>query len=146
MGSFLTRIELIIISIIGVASSRQLADEFKAWTPWMTRQILMLAVRSLPEDQRERYCEEWQSFILEIPGEIGKVLAAMGCVFASFRISLEFPRQDRLVVSEKVQNAPEGLRFGLVPESETMGISIIVATISVGAAVAFYVAAGAARR
>lgn len=146
MGDFLIRAALVITSILGAACSQQLTDEFKAWTPWVTRRFLALAVRILPLDQRERYCEEWQSFICEIPGEIGKVLAAMGCVFASFRVSLQFPRQGRIVVSEKAPCTPEGLRFGSVPESETIGISFIAATILVVAAFAFDFAVAAARR
>lgn len=75
--------------ILAAAISQQLVDEFKAWTPWLTRTLLMIAARIAPTSANERYAEEWSSHLEEIPGQIGKILAAMGFIGAGFWIQLE---------------------------------------------------------
>jgi hypothetical protein len=62
----------------------------------------------------------------EIPGEVGKVLAAMGCIFAGCRISLEFPGQggaeaiDKALYNSGHMNYLAGRTvFGLLPEPES---------------------------
>src|ERR1700751_4821393 len=76
-----------VLGIIAAAVSRQLTDEFKAWTPWITRRLIRRAARRLPDEQRDRFEEEWLSHLNEIPGEVGKVIAALGFVRASRRMS-----------------------------------------------------------
>jgi hypothetical protein len=75
-------------SIIVATLSRVLAEELKAWTPRLIRMFVGVAVRSLPKSKRERYSEEWASFINEMPGEIGKVIAALGLVCAGVKMGL----------------------------------------------------------
>jgi hypothetical protein len=74
---------LAVLGMIAAAVSRQLADEFKAWIPWITKHLVRRAVRKLPEDQRSRYEEEWSSYLVEVPGELGKLVAALGFAQAS---------------------------------------------------------------
>jgi hypothetical protein len=76
-----------VLGIIGAAISRQLADEFKAWTPWVIHRLVARAVRKLPEEQRDRFEEEWLSYVDETPGEIGKIAAALGFLLAARRMS-----------------------------------------------------------
>jgi hypothetical protein len=78
-----------ILGIIAAVLSKLLADECKAWMPCFTKWLIRHASALLPEDQRERYKEEWQSHIDETPGDIGKILAAMGFVWAAKRVPLE---------------------------------------------------------
>jgi hypothetical protein len=78
---------LAVLGIIAAAVSRQLADEFKAWTPWIIGRLVKSAVRKLPEDCRDRFEEEWLSHIHETPGEVGKLTAAVGFLFAAWRMS-----------------------------------------------------------
>jgi hypothetical protein len=54
---------LALLGILVTAISRQLADEFKAWTPWLIGHIIRRAVCQLPENERERFAEEWQSHV-----------------------------------------------------------------------------------
>ena len=75
--------------ILAAAISQQLVDEFKAWTPRLTRTLLMIAARIAPTSAKERHAEEWLSHLEEIPGQIGKILAAMGFIGAGFWIQLE---------------------------------------------------------
>jgi hypothetical protein len=76
-----------LFGIFATAVSRQLADEFKAWTPRLIKYFIQRAVRQLPESQRERFTEEWQSHVDEIPGEVGKLVVAFGFLRASSNMS-----------------------------------------------------------
>lgn len=78
---------LAVLGILAAAISRQLTDEFKAWTPWLIKRCIQRAVRQLPESLRERYTDEWQSHINEIPGEVGKLFEALGFLRASWNMS-----------------------------------------------------------
>jgi MraZ protein len=51
----------------------------------------------LPKQQRERYSEEWNAHINDVPGEVAKLCAAAGCVWASWvrAESIERPQVDR---------------------------------------------------
>jgi hypothetical protein len=80
-------IALGILSLIAAASSKLVADEFKAWLPSVINHLIGWAIRSLPEDKRERYAEEWQSDIDETPGEIGKLIVGLGLLPAAWKLS-----------------------------------------------------------
>lgn len=70
-----------------------LVAEIKAWGPWVIRSLIKFAVRRLPEDQRARFDEEWQSYVNEIPGQIGKLVAAAGFLIAAYDSALNGVRQ-----------------------------------------------------
>jgi lipopolysaccharide/colanic/teichoic acid biosynthesis glycosyltransferase len=78
---------LALLGIFGAAISRQLTDEFKAWTPWLINYLIRRAVRQLPDDQRKLREEEWRSHANEIPGEVGKLIEASGFLLASWKMS-----------------------------------------------------------
>jgi hypothetical protein len=122
MGAFLMTVIVFVLGILSTAFSRQLADEFKAWTPWFVRKIVALAVHRLPEDQRGRYSEEWLSHVAEIPGEIGKVVTSIGFYWASVGISTELlDLQHETIAENSVTESPTipfETRFGLLPEPE----------------------------
>ena len=82
----ITTLTLIVLGILGAALSRQLTDEFKAWTPRIIERLIGLAIRKLPVDERERFSEEWRSYVNEIPGEIGKLLSAAHLLQASWQM------------------------------------------------------------
>ena len=76
-------------------------------TDSMARETELLSVQSamarLPEDQRERYKEEWQSHIDEIPGDICKIVIAVGFVPASKMMSSEMAnKRPRIVNAEAI--------------------------------------------
>ena len=86
MGLIVT-IMVAVLAILAAAASRMIADEFKAWTPWVIRYLIKRAVQHLREDQRERFAEEWSSHVNEIPGEFGKLLVALGFLRASWTMA-----------------------------------------------------------
>jgi lipopolysaccharide/colanic/teichoic acid biosynthesis glycosyltransferase len=75
------------LGVVAAALSRVLADECKAWMPCLTKWLIRRAIGRLPQDQRERYKEEWQSHIDEMPGEIGRIVTSVGFVLAANKMS-----------------------------------------------------------
>jgi lipopolysaccharide/colanic/teichoic acid biosynthesis glycosyltransferase len=77
----------LLIAVVG----RFLADEVKAWSGWLHKKIRRTAVKRLPAELRERYDEEWESALEEIPGELLKVVHSIGLLRASIGISRAAP-------------------------------------------------------
>jgi exopolysaccharide production protein ExoY len=81
---------------------RLLADEVKAWSGWSHQMLRRRAVAMLPVQCRERYDEEWESGLEEIPGEILKVIYSLGLLRAAAGIrkaaSKSAVRSEMLVV------------------------------------------------
>jgi exopolysaccharide production protein ExoY len=75
------------LGIFGAVFSKLLADEFKAWAPSLVAKIIAVAVRKLPAAKRERFSEEWESHAREVPGDLGKIAAACGCLTAAWEIA-----------------------------------------------------------
>jgi hypothetical protein len=86
------------LSVVTAALSRLLAYECKAWVPWLTKWIIRRATAGLPEDQRERYKEEWTSHIGETPGDIGKIVTALDFVRAAKRVSTETAKKGPIII------------------------------------------------
>lgn len=83
MGKALT---LAVAGLVAAILNRIAGDEIKAWLPWFTNRLLWIAVEHLPEDQRERFSEEWASHVGDVPGDVGKLVTAVGCVWAAQQI------------------------------------------------------------
>jgi hypothetical protein len=109
---------LVVLGIFAAALSRQLTDEFKAWTPWVIKHLVNHAVRRLAEEQRSRFAEEWLAHINELPGEIGKVIAALGFIFAAHRMS------SRINVSKRASDILISILF--VPYAAAMMLPIVI--------------------
>jgi hypothetical protein len=75
---------LFVASVLTAVLAGLAADEFGAWTPSMIRNLIKFAVRRLPENQRERFHEEWQSHVNDVPGRVGKLLVAAGFSIAAY--------------------------------------------------------------
>lgn len=71
-------------ALIGAVVVKVIADDVKEWTPWVTRRLLDIAVRRLPEGQQERYAEEWAAHLAEIPGVVGKLAVSLQFQIAVF--------------------------------------------------------------
>jgi hypothetical protein len=76
----------IVVTIIIAVAGRLMADEVKAWSGWLQKKLRCGAVAKLPAESRERYDEEWQSGVEEIPGEIFKLFYSVGLLWAAFGI------------------------------------------------------------
>jgi hypothetical protein len=103
-------------SFAAVVAAKVSADEINAWLPWLVRRLVAFAVRLLPEDQRERYSEEWSSHVIEVPGRIGKIVAAAGLVLASLRINLQLSGQEGIEAGDHEPYEPGRSNFGPLPE------------------------------
>jgi hypothetical protein len=77
---------LAILAVIAAALARLFADEFKAWTPWLLDRLVRRAIAKLPDDLKDRCDEEWRSHLNETPGELGKLVIAIGYSIAANRI------------------------------------------------------------
>lgn len=75
------------VGLIVAILNRIVGDEIIAWLPWFTKRLLRLAIEHLPEDQRARFSEEWSSYIDDVPGGVGKLVNAVGCVWAAQQIT-----------------------------------------------------------
>jgi len=86
MGT-LTAILLVAVGLLGAAFSQVLAEEFKAWCPYITRALIRAAVNRLPQADRPRSEEEWSAHVDELPGSLSKLFCAAGFVIAAAKIS-----------------------------------------------------------
>jgi Bacterial sugar transferase len=67
--------------------SRLVADDYKAWSPKILDWLVRRAVVALPSELQERYDEEWRSHLTDTPGELSKLIIALGFKAAANRIS-----------------------------------------------------------
>src|SRR5690349_15378191 len=88
-----------ILGVIGAACSRLLADETKAWLPWLTEWLIQRAVSRLPDNDRPRRDEEWRSHVNDTPGDLGKIFAAAGFCRAARSLCKTKPIGERRVYS-----------------------------------------------
>ena len=87
IGALLSIAAVVAAILIGFGS-KVLADEFKAWNPRLVSCLLGWAVLKLPKASRERYNEEWASHLNDMPGDLAKLLAAIGFMIAAYKISM----------------------------------------------------------
>lgn len=88
----------LLVSVFVAALSRIAAEELTAWTPSFIRSLIKFAVERLPENKRERYEEEWQSHVNEVPGQVGKLLEGVDYLIAAYDISF-FDRHNQKLLS-----------------------------------------------
>lgn len=76
----------VIVRIICAVLGKICADEFKSWTPRWVEWLIRVAAARVPEAYRERCAEEWRSHANEVPGEVGKLVHAIGAVGAAYKM------------------------------------------------------------
>jgi hypothetical protein len=87
------------------------ADEVSAWLPWIALRITQMAVRTLPENQRERYDEEWRGHLNDVHGgALTKLGVACGFLCAAIK---ESPRL-RMVAESSRRRIAEIASYGVV--------------------------------
>ena len=115
MGLIMTMIGLV-CAVAVAAVSRLLADEAKAWLPTLTEWFVKVAIRRLPISQHERYTEEWRSHICELPGDVSKLMTAVGYVVAAGKIRVVLELSERaLFQSLGAKASAVGLLFLFLP-------------------------------
>ena len=104
MGSWLT-IAGAIAAVAGAAVAKLLADELKEVIIWLRKRILLLAKARLPFQVRSRFSEEWDSDIDRKPGELAKLVWAVGCYTSTAEIQNIFASGSREISSFASQRA-----------------------------------------
>jgi hypothetical protein len=89
-----------LMSVLVAVFSKLLAEEIGAWSPSVIRSLIKLAVARLPKNKRERFEEEWQSHVNDVPGHLGKLLVAVGFLKAAYKVALSEGRNHMLEVLE----------------------------------------------
>jgi hypothetical protein len=82
----LTLVCMLLLAVV----NKLLADEAKDWLPFLAKRIKATAVKRLPPEVRERYSEEWETDLSEIPGSIGKLIYSIGFISAASGIGRAF--------------------------------------------------------
>jgi hypothetical protein len=98
--ALITTLCLFAAGILSAALSDLLADELKSCVAWLVQHIVEAANSRLPESQRERYREEWESHLDEVPGDLAKLCVALGFLSAARKMAaiLDPPRNWARVV------------------------------------------------
>jgi lipopolysaccharide/colanic/teichoic acid biosynthesis glycosyltransferase len=113
-------------TIAGSVFSRIAADELKAWAPTTVRWLTSVAVVKLPENQRERFSEEWQSDLGALPGDFAKLVYALDLIRAAYKISAEFgPKHSS--ISEKVAKRVIDLVIGVFAIAAVIPVAVSIA-------------------
>ena len=68
--------------------SSVLANELKDWTPRIVCRLINIATARLPKKLRKRFEEEWAAHIDALPGDITKLVVAVGFIPAAIKMSL----------------------------------------------------------
>jgi hypothetical protein len=123
-------IAAIVAMLHGIFSSL-VADEFKAWLPWITERVIRRAVRSLPAEQQQRYSEEWGSHLDQVPGAFAKLCVAFGLLWAGWKMS-RISTGQASQLPEKLKSAKPGriaslhIVFGTpVPREDVTNLAIL---------------------
>mgnify|MGYP003575488902 CR=1 FL=1 len=67
--------------------------EFEAWMPWIAERLRRHALKPLTGELRERLDEEWNAYLADTPGYVGKVWQAIGFNWASRRVAISLYRR-----------------------------------------------------
>jgi len=82
--------EILTAAAIGV-----LADEIKSLLSVLSIWALAIAVRLLPEAYRDRYAEEWESHLADLPTPISRLAFAVWLVPSGLRVRVELWLESR---------------------------------------------------
>ncbi len=73
-------------------------QEFHACCPWLANKLVEWAAARLPEPDQMLYEAEWKAELASVPGNVVRLLRAIGFIVAAFRMRrpLRDPRQDEV--------------------------------------------------
>ena len=91
--------------------------ELTAWVPRWSHHIVERAARRLPAPHDERYAEEWAAHLDSVPGQLSKVVKALGMYAGSrdLRRSLPSTRDDESprAIATSLPQARADIRFSV---------------------------------
>jgi hypothetical protein len=121
----------VLTSFIMAILAKLFGDEIRAWLPTLSRRLKARAVRSLPKGSRTRYEEEWESDLLEIPGDLSKVFYSLGLQLAARQIrGLSLPALSSVAeASAKLVKEVTAAKFGLLPEPEGRSAGFVISVL-----------------
>ncbi len=96
-----------VLTILEAILGKVIGEEIEAWLPQAGPRLLRYAVSKLPADERERYAEEWAADLDAIPGQVSKVIYALGFVKAAWgmrRIANRILSQQHEVIRAMYRN------------------------------------------
>jgi hypothetical protein len=74
-------------AIVGGFLLKLIGSEIQDWLPFVSRWLIDYATARLPPDERARRLEEWLADNNDYPGRATKMLHAVGCLMASYRMT-----------------------------------------------------------
>jgi hypothetical protein len=113
-------IVLLAVSVVLLAA-HLIADDTKAWLPRIIDHLIDRAVKRLPHEQRDRFAEEWKGYVNETPGDLRKLIVAVGFLFAANKMA------NRPWAHERARAVRLRLRHIVKALALVTGVMIIVA-------------------
>lgn len=120
----------IVITILAGIVIILLSNEISAWLPVFSKRLLARAVRRLPKELQARYAEEWEAHLLEIPGELSKIMHLVGLQYVGRRIrrSCSTPAEPTIERARGIKYTPGRTNFGLLPEPEGRSLAFVISS------------------
>lgn len=106
-----------IIEILDGLIAKVIADEVRDTMPTATNWLIVKAVSRLPENQRDRFLEEWSSHIDGTRGTIGKMLTSFGFLIAAQKMQSAFQAGYELERTEKLMRWLEEASLSFISEA-----------------------------
>jgi hypothetical protein len=119
-----------ILSVLGAIVLKLMIAEIQDWLPALTKRTIERAAQRLPQELRPRYSEEWFADINEFPGNVSKLVRAIGC----YRCANQLLRSYRLATPTRysvgVTHRESEIRFFIYDRFEiAIDLNIIDITI-----------------
>jgi hypothetical protein len=80
-------IGILLAVLFALLAALVIAGATKAWLPGIIDRLTDRAIKRLPHDQRDRFAEEWKSYVNDTPGDLRKLIAAVGFLFSAKKMT-----------------------------------------------------------
>jgi lipopolysaccharide/colanic/teichoic acid biosynthesis glycosyltransferase len=115
----------VLVALLIAIAGRFMAEEVQAWFSWLHKKIRLRAVAKLPLECRERYDEEWESGLEEIPGEIFKLVYSVGLLRAAIGI-LKLSRINAVKCEALAGLPTQSMRYEYVKRAWDISFALIL--------------------
>jgi hypothetical protein len=76
-----------LVALLVAVVGKLLADEAKEFIAWLPAKLIRWASKQFPPEIQPRLQEEWMAHCNDLPGNLAKVLHAMGCAGTSVKLT-----------------------------------------------------------